>query len=1812
MKKFGLLFILFSSIYPGVSSQPNWINKAGGMTHDEALDVTHDASGNYYVTGYFTNSTDFNSINITGYGFSDIFIAKYNSAGAVQWVKKAGGTGPDRGYSIKTDADGYVYVTGYYTGTVTFETTTISAQAGSQDVFIAKYDTNGNLIWVTSVGGSMGDTGYGITVDNNYHVIVTGQYKGTAQFGATTLTSMIDPNVNLPAYDIFVVKLDSSGTVMWVQNGAAKYDDRGMDLEVDDANNIFVVGQFSDTIVFDNTYNNYVMNAGFLLKIDENGNELWMKKMSGVQTLLYGVDVDQQNNVFITGDFKGTLGIQGTPMTYVNAAYDYKILAAKFDNNGNVIWAEADASDNQVTAKSIDLDANGDAYIAGLFKCRFNEYSDLYGTGIFYSVGYRDVFITKYTSNGVRDWVRHFGGPKDDYCSGIAVNLSDKPVIAGSYERIFNIPYDFSFAVNPTYNITGGCNSSYCNDQLYGSFISVNSTGQKDIFIGQPLSLTREPYDYFIRNGITCNRDSISPCIENCADTIQACGYTILDESMFMCNYGINKPNQVYDPGEYAPDFDIQWSTGSNVDTAYIVQSGDYSVILTRQDGCATYFDTINVQIHPIPQAPLITDSDSINILSPQYCTNVTLCYPDSLILTATNFFAPDSLTWTGPSFYTFNDSVIQIDLSGTYYATVTTPFGCTKNNRITVNIIQSPVDSLELSTLIADTVTICYGDPVIVYVKDTVPPIIHNVFPGCNIEWVVDGPGFYSSSTIYGDPYNYYTFYPSQSGWYTASDTIRKICGDTIEYYSDKTFYVLVLPNPNVYINITGPTLVCPGDTVTFYGSSNDSTISWGGANIIQNFNDSIWVVVSNNTPQSVTAAAYITDTITGCSNYANDIHYFNPYPQPLITISPNDGIICPGDSLLLTAQSGIAWQWVGPQGNFLGTTQSIYVNVPGYYHCIVTSSTGCIQTSNFVEAKEYNTPYLDIYPNFICVNGTATITVVAASSTLVQWQPPLSGSSLVQYVSAPGWYTCSMTLCGITTLDSVEVTQSNTPAFIISQDSMICPGDSIMIFANGGMQEYLWYPGGSPDGFLIVTQPGSYAVQTTDAYGCIGTSDTLVITAMVQAQSPSVSDTTVCAGQSITVGTSTSGIIQWYDSPISSTPFFTGNNYTTPVLNTNTIYYLQTFDSLCSSPVVPMEITMYVSSLTPEINGDTVLCSGDTLILSANTTTGVNYAWTGPNGFTSVDSQIFIPLIDSSATGIYTLQYSDQYCTSAITSVNVSITPDPQPYILPDSNLFICPGYSITLSENNNYDSYYWSPGGQNTNSITVTQAGNYYVTATENGCTGISNSVNVSVNNPAMNPQVNDTTICPGNSVTLNVTGSGTITWYDEDSVLVNTGNTYTTPVIDSTTVYFVQNTDANGCQSQLVPVFVFIPPLNTAPLVYSNSPVCEGDDIYLWTIPVPGATFAWTGPGNFSSSLEYPVISPAGTQNSGTYQVVISLSGCQSLPGITDVTVNPLPSVPLISGDTVYCEGDSLYLSVVPDSTYSYYWQNVSGNSSTSNEFIINGVTLFENGVAQVMVIDTNGCYNYADVMIEVKPLPYVTATAPAAVCEGDKILISADSIAGYDYLWSGPDGFQSVSTTDSVLNASTLNSGTYSLITTLNGCQFSNSVDVTVVPYPLVELGEDTAICPGEFVEYTLNPAYNYLWSDGSNGNTYTAADTGWIFVTAATGPGCTTSDSVYVAGLNCSNLMPNVFSPNGDGLNELFMFFDEENIITVRVIIFDRWGIIINEWSRVQGSWNGNDKQGNPAPEGVYYWVADFTDHLENRTILKGFVQLHR
>ena len=189
-----------------------WAQKAGGASLDYGMGISALADGSALVTGYFENTANFGGTQLVSKGNEDIFIAKYNSDGTVAWAKSAGGTDSDYGQDISTLADGSAFITGYFNRTATFGSTWLYSK-GSSDVFTAKYNSNGSLAWAQKGGGTSTDYGYGISASSDGGALITGSFKYTGTFGNTTVAAR-------GSDDIFVVKYNSDGNVAWAQKAA--------------------------------------------------------------------------------------------------------------------------------------------------------------------------------------------------------------------------------------------------------------------------------------------------------------------------------------------------------------------------------------------------------------------------------------------------------------------------------------------------------------------------------------------------------------------------------------------------------------------------------------------------------------------------------------------------------------------------------------------------------------------------------------------------------------------------------------------------------------------------------------------------------------------------------------------------------------------------------------------------------------------------------------------------------------------------------------------------------------------------------------------------------------------------------------------------------------------------------------------------------------------------------------------------------------------------------------------------------------------------------------------------------------------------------------------------------------------------------------------------------------------------------------------------------------------------------------------------------------------------------------------------------
>ena len=246
-----------------------WVKRAGGSEEDEALGITVDATGFVYITGYFHGNAEFGGKITTSYGDKDMFVAKYDPAGKLIWIKQAGGKYNDRGSAVKAGKDGNIYLTGAFRQQSRWDNIYLTALLGDTDIFTACYTSDGNAVWVKKAGGDVNDRGMGIDIDASSNVYVTGYFGVTSMFEHQKVTA---PD----SADIFVAKYDKNGTFLWVMQGTGNKDhtfesgteEAGRALWVDNAGNVLVAGSYrSDAIFGSTTLQGWMHTDIFIAKI---------------------------------------------------------------------------------------------------------------------------------------------------------------------------------------------------------------------------------------------------------------------------------------------------------------------------------------------------------------------------------------------------------------------------------------------------------------------------------------------------------------------------------------------------------------------------------------------------------------------------------------------------------------------------------------------------------------------------------------------------------------------------------------------------------------------------------------------------------------------------------------------------------------------------------------------------------------------------------------------------------------------------------------------------------------------------------------------------------------------------------------------------------------------------------------------------------------------------------------------------------------------------------------------------------------------------------------------------------------------------------------------------------------------------------------------------------------------------------------------------------------------------------------------------------------------------------------------------------
>ncbi|MCX6352695.1 MAG: PKD domain-containing protein, partial [Bacteroidetes bacterium] len=522
--------------------------------------------------------------------------------------------------------------------------------------------------------------------------------------------------------------------------------------------------------------------------------------------------------------------------------------------------------------------------------------------------------------------------------------------------------------------------------------------------------------------------------------------------------------------------------------------------------------------------------------------------------------------------------------------------------------------------------------------------------------------------------------------------------------------------------------------------------------------------------------------------------------------------------------------------------------------------------------------------------------------------------------------------------------------------------------------------------------------------------------------------------------------------------------------------------------------------------------------------------YSWTSsPTGFTSTSSN---PTVTPTTTTTYTLTETIT-ATGCLKSNTVTVIVNPLPSVNAGVDKSICTGGSTTIgTASTSGFTYAWtsSPSGFTSTvanpSVSPTTTTTYYLTQTNTTTTcNKADTVVITVNPlPSANAGAAKT-ICNGQSTSIGSTAvvGNTYSWTSSPSGFTSTDANPTVNPSTTTTYTLIETITATTC-TKTNTVVITVTALPAKPTASSNSPLCVGATLNLAASTVTGATYNWTGPNSFSSTLQNPTIGSVTAIHAGKYYVYATLSSCLGPKDSTSIIINPLPAVNA-GIDQSICTGGSTTIGTASAVGFTYTWtSSPSGFSSTVANPSVSPTTTTTYYLTQTNTTTT--CNKADTVVITVNPLPAANAGTAKTICNGQSTSIGSTAVAGNTYSWtSSPTGFTSTSSNPTVTPTTTT---TYTLTETITatGCTKSNTVTVTVNPLPAANSGSNISICNGQATSIgsTAVSGNTYSWTSSPSGFTSTisnptvspATSTTYTLTETITATGCLKSNSVTV------------------------------------------------------------------------------------------------
>ena len=668
--------------------------------------------------------------------------------------------------------------------------------------------------------------------------------------------------------------------------------------------------------------------------------------------------------------------------------------------------------------------------------------------------------------------------------------------------------------------------------------------------------------------------------------------------------------------------------------------------------------------------------------------------------------------------------------------------------------------------------------------------------------------------------------------------------------------------------------------------------------------------------------------------------------------------------------------------------------------------------------------------------------------------------------------------------------------------------------------------------------------------------------------AANPVFIDDTICVGQSVVFNdVNASSTATWTSLATGATVLGTGVPFTvSPSVTTTYVYHDGAYTDT---------VTVYVGQIpTLTVTNDTTICSGQNVTLNASPATPASLVWSTGSTASS---------INVSTAGTYSVTATSNL-GSCIATESIIVSIETITVGISPSNPSICNGQAVTLTASPSIPAnLLWSTSAT-TASISATVGGNYSVTATTaNGCTASANT-NVNVGQLPVLTITNDTTICNGQNVTLQISSD------IPASFLWSNGSTSSSITVSTAGTYSVTATATTGGCISTEQVIVGVETL-TLSLSPSNPNICNGQAVTLTANTNITANLLWNTSATTTS---------ISATTAGNYSVTATTANGCTANAATTVSVGQFPILSLTNDSTI-CSGSIIDLIASSNVPSSFSWNNGDTDSivttTAAGQFIVTATTL------------GTSCSTTDTVSVNVDLVTLTITPANATICNGIPVTLTAGSNQTVTQNWSTGETSQSI-----LVNQA----GTYSVtVTSASGCTASEDALITDGTLQL-NLGPDSTICMTDefYIGGSVAGANQYSWNTGSTSSSLQVIVSGnYILNAFNSNTGCSVTDTVNVTVDDCEDpyFIPNSFSPNGDGLNDVFFIYTEmPEDADFDFYIFNRWGELIFQTNNFNYGWDGTHK-GQKSIVDVYVWRLVLYNPESNSYISKtGHVNLVR